>query len=405
MAQPRVVTVGDRIAMWRGLRGWSQRQLADFSGLSAGFVGMLESGQRQLVRRRDLSVLADALQCTPEDLTGEPYVPGDADEARAYSAIPDLRVALLDGGVDDPPDVPVRPLDEVRRDIAWSQRQWTQGRYDSFGPRVPRLLDELHALAASTDEATARAALVALVEANYLAYVLAKGLGHPDLALVAGHNAVEAAKRAGDPTLVGFADWVQIMGLERAGARRKAPKAAAAALARMEPHAGASDTAAQVYGMLHLIAGLLAARFEDRALSDQHLMEAESLALHTGEGNAFQLHFGPTNAAMWRVESAVELGEGPRGEQMASDVDPIAVASPTREADFCLVLGRGLAQREDGARDREALRLFLRAERLASHKVHNDPLVRGIIEGMARRDRVGSMDLRSFARRIGIGAE
>jgi len=69
------------------------------------------------------------------------------------------------------------------------------------------------------------------------------------------------------------------------------------------------------------------------------------------------------------------------------------------------VLGRGLAQREDGARDREALRLFLRAERLAAHKVHNDPLVRGIVEGMARRDRAGSVDLRSFVRRIGVGAE
>ncbi len=405
MAQQRVVTVGDRIAMWRSLRGWTQRQLADFSGLSAGFIGMLESGQRQLSRRRDLSVLADALQCTPEDLTGEPFVPGDADEARAYSAIPDLRVALLDASVDDPPDVAVRSLDEVRRDIAWAQRQWTDGRYDSFGPRVPGLLDELHALAASAHEPTSRAALAALVEAHYLAYVLAKGLGHPDLALVAGSNAVEAATRAGNPTLVGFADWVHVMGLERAGARRKAPRIAAAALARMEPHAGDSDTATQVYGMLHLIAGLLAARFEDRALADSHLAEAERLALHTGEGNAFQLHFGPTNAAMWRVESAVELNEGPRGEEMASDVNPAAVASPTREADFCLVLGRGLAQREDGARDREALRLFLRAERLAAHKVHNDPLVRGIVEGMARRDRGGNVDLRSFARRIGVGAE
>lgn len=405
MAEPRVVTVGDRIVLWRGLRGWSQRQLADFSGLSAGFIGMLEAGQRQLNRRRDLYALADALQCTPEDLTGEPFVPGDPDEARAYSAIPDLRVALLDSSVDDPPDVPVRPLAEVRRDIELSQQQWTAGRYDSFGPRVPRLLDEVHALAADPDERTARAALAALVETNYLAYVLAKGLGHPDLALLAGLHAYEAAVRSGDPTLIGFASWVHVMGLERAGARRRAPKVAAAALARMEPHAGASDEAAQVYGMLHLLSGLLAARFEDRPLSDAHLAEADALAVRTGKGNAFQLHFGPTNAAMWRVESAVELGEGPRGQQIAADVDPTAVASPTREADFCLVLGRGLAQREDGARDREALRLFLRAERLASHKVHNDPLVRGIVKGMATRDRSGNVDLRSFARRIGVGAE
>jgi len=405
VAEPGNVTVGDRIAMWRGLRGWSQRRLADFAGLSPAFIGFLESGARQLNRRRDLSALAEALQCTPEDLTGEPYVPGDQQEARAYSAIPDLRVALLDLDLDDPPDVEPRDLDAVRRDVEWAQRQWTGGRYDSFGPHVPGLLNDLYALAASRDEAVARQGRALLVDMLYLAYSLAKGLGHPTLSLVAAQNAHEVASRTDDPSLVGFASWLQVKALERAGARRKGPRAVADAIASMEPHAGASSAAAQVYGMLHLVAGLLTARFLRPDEAQGHLDQAVAIAERTGEGNAFQLHFGPTNAAMWRVEAAVELGEGPRGLEIAQRVDPSVIASPLREADFCLVQGRALAQWQDGSRDREALRLFLRAERLAAHKVHNDPLVRGIVEGMARRDRAGSVDLRSFARRIGVGAE
>lgn len=405
MAEARVVTVGDRIAMWRGLRGWSQRQLADFAGLSAGFIGMLESGQRQLSRRRDLYAIADALQCTPEDLTGEPFAPADEPGVLAYAAVPALRVALIDGGPDHAPDVPARPLDQLADVIAWAARKWEDARYEAFGPRVPPLIEQLHVHAASGDAATSRQALTLLVEACYLAYGLAKALGHPELALIASDKGLEAARRVGDPTLVGFARWVQVVAMERAGARRRAPLLADAAIADAEPHAGADGEAGQVYGMLHLIAGLLAARDGRTDTSEAHLAEAAVVAARTGEGNAYALHFGPTNLAMWRVGAAVELGEGPRAVEVARHIDPDVLDSPARAADFYLELGRALAQTDDGSRDAEALRMFLRAERLAAQKVHTDPLVRSIVVGMSRRDRAGRLDLRSFIRRIGVGAE
>lgn len=403
MAEPRSVTVGDRIAMWRGLRGWSQKQLADFSGLTVGFIGMLESGARQLNRRRDLTAIAEALQCTPEDLTGEPYGPADEADARAYAAIPDLRIALLDSSPEDPPDVQPRPLARLVEDLRRAQRAWHAGRYDVFGPLVPRLLEELYVLAADRDEPSARQALSVLVEASYLADVLAKGLGHPDLALLASDRARQAAAMSGDPALIGFADWVLIMTLERAGARRRAPKMAAAAVERMEPHGGDGPETGQVYGMLQLVSGLIAARFQNPDAAQGHLDEAAALADRLGQGNAYQLHFGPTNVDMWRVESAVELGEGPRAVELDRDLDPSVVHSPTREAAYWVVLGRGLAQRDDGGQDREAVTMFLRAERLNAQGVRRDPLVREIVAAMARRDRSGNVDLRSLARRLGQG--
>jgi len=405
MAQPRVVTVGDRIAMWRGLRGWSQRQLADFAGLSAGFIGMLESGQRQLSRRRDLYAIADALQCTPEDLTGEPFAPVDEPGVLAYAAIPALRVALIDGGPDYPPDVPARPLEQLAQVITWAGQKWEDARYETFGPRVPALIEELHVHAASSDEETSRQALTLLVEACYLAYGLAKALGHPELAMIASDKGLEAARRVEDPTLVAFAQWVQVVALERAGGRRRAPVMADAAIEAMEGHAGTDGEARQVYGMLHLIAGLLAARDGRPDASEEHLAEAAALAERTGEGNAYALHFGPTNAAMWRVGAAVELGQGPRAVEVARRIDPDVLDSPARAADFYLELGRALAQTDDGSRDPEALRMFLRAERLAAQKVQTDPLVRSIVVGMSRRDRAGRIDLRSFARRLRVAAE
>jgi len=108
---------------------------------------------------------------------------------------------------------------------------------------------------------------------------------------------------------------------------------------------------------------------------------------------------------MWRVGAAVELGEGPRAVEVAQRIDPDVLDSPARAADFYLELGRALAQSDDGSRDAEALRMFLRAERLAAQKVHTDPLVRSIVVGMSRRDRAGRLDLRSFASRIRVGAQ
>ncbi len=405
MAESRNVTVGDRIAMWRSLRGWSQRQLADFSGLSPAFIGFLESGARQLNRRRDLYALADALQCTPEDLTGEMPVLSDPAGVAVQTVVPSLRTALIDGGPDLPPDVRAREVDALMRELRWAQRVWTDGRYEAFGPRVPALIDELHVHAASADEHTSHRALAALVEAYDLAQGLARVLGRPELGMVAAEKAHHAAVQTQERALIGFARWMQTMAMERAGGRRRAPRLADAAIREMEPHAGAGDEQAQMYGMLHLLAGLLAARADRAEESAEHLDEAEALARRTGEGNAFWLHFGPTNVAMWRVGAAVESGEGPRALEIVRGIDAAVIHSPAREADFCMEVGRGLAQQEDGSRDHEALRWFLRAERLAAQKVRSDPLVRGIVEGMARRDRAGNVDLRSFARRIGVGAE
>jgi len=388
--------------MWRSLRGWSQRQLADFSGLSPAFIGFLESGARDLNRRRDLNALAEALQCNPEDLTGEPYTPRDTAGVLAYSAIPGLRVALLDGGPDYPPDVPARPLDDLAREVDWAQRKLADAKYDVFGPRVPALLDELHVHAGGGDEGEARRALALLVEVCYLAYGLARATGHPELGLIAADKGLQAARRVGDPALTGFIQWVQVLALERAGARRRAPQMAEAAVEAIQPFASRDSVTAQVYGMLHLASGLLLARTDDKAASDAHLDEAADLAQRTGERNDLFLHFGPTNVAMWRVGAAVELGEGPGALEVARTIDPQVIHGPAREADFYLELGRGLAQRDDGVQDRDAVRLFLRAERLAPQKVRTDPLIRDVIAGMLRRDRTGNVDLRSLAKRIGV---
>lgn len=391
-------TIGDRLAWWRRQRGWTQRQLAGFAGVSAGFVGMIESGERALARRRDVYAFAEALQCIPEDLTGEPYAPSTAASAATHAALPALRAALLDSTLDVPPDVASRPVAELVREVDWIITQWNEGRFDSMARVLPAALDELHAHGATGDPA----ALSELVRALYAGQGLAKALGHPELACVAADRAHDAAVRHGDPALIGLSTWVQSLALERAGARRRAPIVAAAGLDVMEGHAGHGDVADEMYGMFHLACGLFAARAGNQADSDAHLDAAGEVAGRTGEADAFSLHFGPTNVAMWRMNAAAELGDGPRALELARAVVPALVRSPAREADFWAEMARAAAQDDTGAHDRQATGWLLRAEQRAAQKIHTDPLVRDVVRVMASRDRAGNADLRSFARRLSV---
>jgi hypothetical protein len=74
---------------------------------------MLERGERRFERRGLLEDLANALGCAVIDLTGEPYLPGDRVSAEALATLPPISIALFDTTLDDVPDVPARPVDEL----------------------------------------------------------------------------------------------------------------------------------------------------------------------------------------------------------------------------------------------------------------------------------------------------
>src|SRR4051794_11091848 len=86
---------GARVRYWRLKRGLSQRALADLAGLSQGYVSQVESGTKPIDRRSTLVRLADALQVSVAEIVGQPYAPGDPQHARALTAVPDIRAALV----------------------------------------------------------------------------------------------------------------------------------------------------------------------------------------------------------------------------------------------------------------------------------------------------------------------
>ncbi|MFD7222921.1 hypothetical protein ACFV9P_18095 [Streptomyces sp. NPDC059892] len=74
--------------------------------------------------------------------------------------------------------------------------------------------------------------------------------------------------------------------------------------------ADASPTYLSIYGTLLLVGAMAVARIEDRATANRFLAEAEQTAQRLGHGaNHMWTAFSPTNVAIHRISTAVELGD------------------------------------------------------------------------------------------------
>jgi transcriptional regulator with XRE-family HTH domain len=103
--EPRI---GLNVRAARRSRGMSLEALAGLVGRSKGWLSKIENGHSRLERRQDIAALADALEVSADSLVGEP-APEIQRDAKTYNFRP-LRSALLDATIDDPPDMPARPV-------------------------------------------------------------------------------------------------------------------------------------------------------------------------------------------------------------------------------------------------------------------------------------------------------
>jgi hypothetical protein len=134
-----------------------------------------------------------------------------------------------------------------------------------------------------------------------------------------------------------------------------------------------------------------------------HLAEADRIAKQIGECNSMRMHFGPTNAILWRLAVGIELDEGGRAYEEVTRASPdIAVLqSKDRAAALHFDLARALVQ--DGVqRDAEAIRHLDTADGLAPTRIRNDPIARELVRVLDRRARRQVWELESLGNRFGI---
>jgi transcriptional regulator with XRE-family HTH domain len=392
-------TIGQRVRAARTRQGMSLARLADLTGLTKGYLSRVENGERSLDRRRTLLDVADALRVPVAELTGQPYAAETRSDQLVRVAVADVRDALQGTELGTAYEEPGRDLAALRHLTDRALQLSCDSAFPELGPMLPSLLTDLHGHSATDDEQTVRQALPILVDVLYCAQWLSKCSGENDLAWLASERALAAARAAEEPTLVGFAQYLRAQSLLRVGgrARFRAAAVARSAAEDLQPAAGPGPSG-EVYGSLHLTAAWAQTVAGQPTRADEHLVEAGETAARTGNGQAFQLWFGPNNTRAWLVSMAVERGEGGRVLEMAAAVDRAALPSRGRRANHCVDVGRGLAQ-ETKTRP-QAIEWYLRAERLAPMLVRMDPFVRESVGDLLHTE--GGYQVRSLARRMGL---
>lgn len=390
--------IGLAVRRARRARGLTLEQLAGRAGRSKSWLSKIENGRLALDKRADIAALALALEVSADALTGEP-----APEIQPGHRTPNLRplrAVLLDASPDDPPDMPARPVAELRALNGEVDAALRKADYDTMWRDLPALLGELQVHAAITSGPEWSEALRLLILAAESAAIMLRHFGRTDLGWIAADRGGHAAALLGDPVWHGAAAYS--MAHARSSANRPRALLVTPRIAdQLEPHIGDDRMAHEVYGMLRLSSALACAVQGDHASAAEHGAEAARIAEPLGDqADAFEL-FGPANVGVWRTSLAVEAGNAEAALRYAAAVEPRALASGNRRAALRIEKARALAMLgHDGA----AIGELRHAERLSPQQVHNTPLVRELVTHMlagARRE-AGGRDLRGLAWRMGV---
>lgn len=397
-------TIGERIAWYRLRRGRSQEVLAGQIGRTADWLSKIENGRLQLDRLSVLRLIAEALDITLADLLGEPSLM-EWTEDSGERTVPALRSALMDyrqvaglGG--QPTSEPLR-LDDLKSDLddLWSAYQ--AARFGYVASRLAVLIPAAQNAARAYDGDDSLIASGRLALTYHLAATLLTKLGEVDLAWTASNHGINAAQHSGNPVIVGSLLRSLAHSLLSTGQYKEAVRLTHDAVTFLDPHMSqAGPTLTSVYGTALLAGSMAAARAEDRETVRDFLDGASGAAQRLGsDENRLWTAFGPTNVAIHRVSTAMELGDLQVAIAIGPDLDTTGVPVE-RRVRHALEVARALSSAN---RREDALAAILEAEQIAPEQVRYHFLSRHLVQTWIRTQRgKPSYDLANLAERLNV---
>lgn len=373
------LTIGERVAWYRRRRGLSQNVLAGLVGRTEDWISKVENNRIPLDRLSILRLLAEALDVSLGDLIGEPTLLEWTDES-GTSTIPALRASLMDYGHLVPA---LRPrttqrepvgLSELEQELSSVFEAYQASRFGFAGGRLPRLLTS--ALSAVQQHENARSYRLLALTYQAAASVLTK-LGETDLAWNAAERGLIAANRADDPAIIASLMRSVAFTVMSTGRVQPAVDLVESGAAYLQPFlgAGAAD-ALSVYGTLLLVGSMAAARSNRRDAVRGFLSEADRTAERLGgDRNHLWTAFGPTNIAIHRVNTAMELGDIQVALQLgpALDTSELPIERRIRHQ---LELARAFNL---AGRRQDSIDAVLDAERVAPEQIRHHYLSRQLV--------------------------
>jgi len=403
------LTFGARVKELRQRRGMSQKELAAEVGRSESWVSQVERDVQPVERLSVIQALANVLGVSTQVLRPEASSPApETQQTAAKNDLEGLRMALtghpalqvLFEAGEAAQAIDVDALSEGV-DRAWALAHASQfseltetlkellPRLETAGRQAPEdQQNRVHRLRARTYQAVAAA--------------FARQ-GEADAAWVAADRALTAAEQSGN-TLEVIAGHFRMahafLGLRRYEQAERVAQAAIGALRSRIECKDCRPEELSLYGAMHLVLAVIAAREGARATARARIDEARKIADHLGEDrNDFNTEFGPTNVRIHAVSVAVDLGDAGEALELAEEVDPSGL-SPERQARFLLDVARAHTQRQHIG---EAVATLTRAEELAPEMVHGHPQARKTIRDLIQlAGRRAPAELTMLARRADV---
>lgn len=226
-------------------------------------------------------------------------------------------------------------------------------------------------------------------------------IGETDLACVAAQRGYDLAEQADEPVARVSLTRSVCHALLSAGRYTDAVDLISDAPRTVEPiGANSSRAFISVFGTMYLTGAMAASRADDRDTTNEFLSHADTAARRLGrDDNLMWTAFGPTNVAIHRVATAIELGNVEFALELGRRVDP-APLPVERQVRHRLEIARLHSARNE--RD-ASLRMILDAERVAPEQVRHHALSRDLVLTLMRRTKgTPGDDLTGLATRLNV---
>lgn len=383
------LTIGERVAWYRRRRGMSQTVLAGSVNRTEDWVSKIENNHIDLDRLSVIRVLAHALDVSIGDLLAEPSLMDWTPES-GKTTIPALRSALMNYQQLTPmlgqaENTEPESLEELRLQVAEVWDAYQASRFGYVTHALPMLLQQAYRATNSYTGPARTEALSMLALAYQAAATTLTKVGETDLAWMAADRGLMAARDGGDPLIIGSLFRAVTHALLSNGRFEDASGLVERAGEHLTTVLDGSDKRVlSVRGSLYLAGAMAAARADDRSTAQAFLDEAECAASRLGrDANWLWTAFGPTNVAIHRVSTAMELGD----IQVAVDLGPRVDASVLpveRQVRHALEVARAYNawNRADDAMD-----TLLDVERVAPEQVRYHFISRQLVLTWIRRTR------------------
>lgn len=293
----------------------------------------------------------------------------------------------------------VRSLTDLERDLEVSYDAYQQSRFTAAVIRVSALLaDAQLALQARNVERTGILRVLAL--SYQLAASLLGKAGHNDMSWIAAERGLNTAKECEIPIIQGSLIRSVAFALLSAGRFESAIRLVESGADSLGTTITEDAASLSVYGTLFLAGSVAAARFGDEGKVTDYLHEADRAATRLGrDANYLWTAFGPTNVAIHRVNTAVELGDIQTVLDYGLSLNTNAVPAE-RRVRYLLDVARthSLTNSND-----DALGSLLDAERIAPEQTHQHYLTKRVIITLAKNTKgKPPVQLEKLATRVGL---